>query len=79
VDWNWLSTNPNAIHLLEKYPDKISWGFLSKNPNAIHILKTNPEKIYWKYLSENPSIFENDIKQTQLEILKKANNIDIYE
>ena len=25
-----------------------------------------------------PSIFEIDIKQTQLKLIKKANNIDIY-
>ena len=27
-----LSLNENAIHLLEKNPDKINWSYLSHNP-----------------------------------------------
>ena len=53
-----LSTNPNAIHLLEQNPEKISWVFLSRNPNAIHLLEQNQEKISWYDLSEYPYIFE---------------------
>jgi hypothetical protein len=41
IDWDCLSENPNAVHLLEKYPDKIHWGYLSKNPNALHLLEKN--------------------------------------
>ena len=26
-----LSSNPNAIHFLEKHPDKIDWEYLSMN------------------------------------------------
>ena len=37
LDWGGLSLNPNAIHLLEKHPDKIDWHWLSANPNAIHL------------------------------------------
>ena len=39
IDWNALSKNPNAIHLLKKNYDKINWNGLSLNINAIHILK----------------------------------------
>jgi hypothetical protein len=39
IDWNWLSRNPNAIHLLEQNIDKINWFWLSENPNAIHLLE----------------------------------------
>jgi hypothetical protein len=60
INWGWLSSNPNAIHLLEKNPNKIDWKVLSKNPNAIHLLETNPNKIKWGCLSSNPSIFELD-------------------
>jgi hypothetical protein len=28
-----LSTNPNAIHILEKNLDKVDWDWLSYNPN----------------------------------------------
>ena len=33
IDWNGLSRNPNAIHLLEANQDKIDWVDLSRNPN----------------------------------------------
>jgi len=39
LDWDILSINPNAIHLLEQNMDKINWSNLSKNPNALHILE----------------------------------------
>ena len=42
IDWECLSANPNAIHLLEKYPNKIGWEYLSRNPN---ILKLDYEKM----------------------------------
>ena len=33
LNWQMLSENPNAIHLLEQNPDKIYWPWLSKNPS----------------------------------------------
>ena len=60
LDWNNLSLNPNAIHLLEQNPDKINWYHLSLNPNAIHLLEQNQDKIDWEDLSINPSIFTYD-------------------
>ena len=33
IDWDRLSRNPNAIHLLEANPHKIDWHELSTNPN----------------------------------------------
>ena len=27
ISWRELCFNPNAIHLLEKYPDKINWKY----------------------------------------------------
>jgi hypothetical protein len=32
-----LSTNPNAIHLLEKNPHKICWERFSKNPSIFEL------------------------------------------
>jgi len=37
LNWIWLSSNSNAIQLLEKYPDKIIWVILSKNPSIFEI------------------------------------------
>jgi len=53
--WQNISGNPNAIQLLETYPDKINWDSLSKNPNAIHILEANQYEICWEELSKNPN------------------------
>ncbi len=39
INWDKISSNPNAIDLLEKNMDKIDWLDLSINPNAIHLLK----------------------------------------
>jgi hypothetical protein len=61
-----LSLNPNAVHLLEKNPDKINWDHLSGNPNAIHLLEKNPDIINWSFLSRNPSIFKKTIKYKYL-------------
>ena len=55
IDWDELSYNPNAIHLLEQNLDKVHWLWLSANPNAIHLLEQNLDKINWKGLSENPN------------------------
>lgn len=74
--WDGLSSNPNAIHIIEKNLDKLDekcWTNLSKNPNAIHIIEKNKEKIDWMYIYGNPSIFTYDyelIKQIKHDINK---------
>ena len=55
IDWDYLSENPSAIHLLEKNQEKIDWQQLSRNPAAIHLLEKNPKKIDWMFLSRNPA------------------------
>ena len=55
VNWDYLSRNPNAIHILEKNLDKVYWDILSGNPNAIPILEKNLDKVNWEYLSINPN------------------------
>ncbi len=55
IDWDFLSANPNAIHLLRQNPDKIYWRTLSTNPNIMALLETNVDKIDWNNLSVNPS------------------------
>lgn len=44
LNFDRLSFNPAAIHLLEKHPEKIEWCCLSANSAAIHLLEANPEK-----------------------------------
>ena len=55
LKFNYLSSNPNAINLLEQNQDKINWDNLSLNLNAIELLEKNQDKINWEYLSENPN------------------------
>ena len=50
LDWKELSSNPNAVLLLEQNLDKIDWTWLVFNSNAVHILEQNPEKIHWSFL-----------------------------
>ncbi len=64
LDWYTLSSNPNAIYLLEQNPRKIDWMRLSGNPSAIHLLEANPKKIDWMFLSTNSSsirLFEKNM------------------
>ena len=62
IKWNWLSKNPNAIHLLEKNPEKIHGIYLSMNHNGISIMEKNPDKIYWNILSSNVGVNELNYK-----------------
>ena len=60
LNYDNLSLNHKALHLLEQNTDKINWKKLSQNPNAIHLLEQNPDKIDWYILSYNTAIFEID-------------------
>jgi hypothetical protein len=63
INWSALSSNPSAIHILEKNLDKIDWEQLSYNENALHILEKNIDKISWFQLCAN-------INPKAIEILK---------
>ena len=75
-----LASNPNpkAILLMEPTPDEINWIGLSSNPNGIPLLKSNQDMINWRVLSSNPGIFEIDISQYNINIVEKANIINLY-
>jgi hypothetical protein len=60
INWEILSENKNAIHLLEQNKYKIIWEVLFVNPNAINLLEKNIKKIDWRHIWVNPSIFEYD-------------------
>ena len=55
MNWFSLSSNPNAIPLLEANLDKVDWNQLSSNPNAIPLLESNIEMVNWDSLSVNPN------------------------
>lgn len=57
LDWKELSTNPYAIHILEKYQEKIHWCYFSLNTSTftLRLFNANLNRINWNYLSQNPS------------------------
>ena len=65
IDWKILSTNINAIHIIERNLDiREIWYNLSKNVNAISILEKNINKINWDHLVKNKnaiSILEKNV------------------
>jgi hypothetical protein len=72
--------NPNAIHILEKNPDKVDWNYLSRNLNAIHILEKNLGRVDWKCLSKNPNaihILEKNLGRVDWKCLSQ--NPSIFE
>ena len=59
IDYDFLSYNPNAYHLLMKQKDKICEGPISLNTHkkVIDIVKTHAIP-YWNYICQNPSLIE---------------------
>ena len=57
LDWKELSTNPYAIHILEKYQEKIHWCYFSLNPSTftLRLFNANLNRINWNHLSQNTS------------------------
>ena len=53
MNYSYLSSNKNAVHILEYHLDKVNWARLSLNPNAIHILEQHLDKVNWENLSLN--------------------------
>ena len=78
IDWDFLSFNPNAIHLLEQNREKINWVYLSSNPNAIHLLEQNKNKINRENLPINPNVIhllEENKDKIDWEFLSRNPNI----
>ena len=55
LNWKRLSSNLNALSILEQKLNEIDWSLLSANPNAINLLEKNLDKIDWSLLSANPN------------------------
>jgi hypothetical protein len=58
LDWDVISSIPEAIKLLESNQDKINWSELSLNTAAIKLLESNQDKINWTELSLNAAAIE---------------------
>jgi hypothetical protein len=80
IDWYNLSSNLNAIHLLEQNLDKVDWELLSKNPNAIPILERNINNIDWDFISTNPNaIHLLEQNHDKINWLNLSSNPSIFE
>ncbi len=55
VDWDALSGNSKAGHILANNLHKVNWFKASSNPGAIDILNDNIDKIIWSQLCKNPN------------------------
>ena len=55
VDWDALSGNSKAGHILANNLHKVNWFKASSNPGAIDILNENIDKIIWSQLCKNPA------------------------
>ena len=59
LDFENLTNNPNAVHIIERNMNKITtdnqWANLSFNLNAVHIMRNNFTKINWYAMSQNES------------------------
>ncbi len=55
VDWETLSGNPAAGHILKRNVDRIDWWMLSKNPcdDALDLLEANMDLVDWGQFSRN--------------------------
>lgn len=74
LNFNALSWNPNAVHILSKHMDKVKWENLSENPNAISILMEQPEMISFYRFLGNPNAIP--YIETVME-KKQINTIDV--
>ena len=45
INWNMISDNINALHIIKQNIDKINWYRLCSNTNAIELLKKYPAHI----------------------------------
>jgi hypothetical protein len=73
LSWNDLSSNPNAINFIKKFPNKIHWPSLCRNnhPEAVKMILENPDKISWSDLNLNTS-------KEILSLVKTNNKIDWF-
>lgn len=69
LNWEWLSLNPNAIHLLEQTPDKNVWGCLSANPSIF--------ELDYNAIKERCSIYKWELLEMALHPSRIEKYIDI--
>jgi hypothetical protein len=62
IDWNLLSKNPAAMHILNdlKYHEMINWCGILSNNNAAEFVKNNLHMVekHWNILCEKPHLIE---------------------
>ncbi len=74
INWEYLSSNPNAIELFKENKDKIDWDNLSDNPNAIKLLK---ERIEYENSLTNEEFDQLEDKLCWTSLSRNSNAIDL--
>ena len=67
LHWSTLSSNENAIDLLEANPDKINWDWLTYNSNAAHLFKKNKNKTQKHITCKINALINNDSNLIKVE------------
>jgi hypothetical protein len=87
INFEILSGNHNAIHIISQHLDKVQLSNLSRNPNAMNILMQHPELIEFNSLLSNPnaiSYLETQMMELSIDDIcnlayKNANGIQLIE
>jgi hypothetical protein len=65
INFDSLSANENAVHILSRFTPKINWRRICDNKNAMHLLESytknftmNQHKLDWYFLSRNPNALD---------------------
>lgn len=69
VDWNLMSKNPNAIHLLEKNPRRVNWTIISQNPSIF--------ELDYSLMKERSSIYKQELIEKALHPSKIEKYLDM--
>jgi len=79
IDGRDLSSNPNAVSLLEENPTWINWDMLCLNPNAMHLIQRNLSNINWLYVfeSERDVLDRKESRQSRLELFVRKSKRDV--
>ena len=75
ANWAVLSTNPNAIRVLEQNLDKVNYVSLSENPNALHLLFP----LDHKKMLENMKDFCEELVKVVFNPIRVQRMADLYE
>lgn len=79
IEWNWLSINPSAIHILKANKDKINYKLLSQNSNVKEIFDLNTKAMRQKTYIFLQELCEYVFNPKRLERIAQTYNITLWD